>query len=63
MASAEGLEPTTPGLGNQCSILMSYADVCLLIIVNQSKLQEKKEANASFFHSSIYPNDGRAYLG
>ena len=26
MASAAGLEPTTPGLGNQCSIQMSYAD-------------------------------------
>lgn len=26
MASAAGLEPTTPGLGNQCSIRMSYAD-------------------------------------
>lgn len=26
MASATGLEPATLGLGNQCSILMSYAD-------------------------------------
>ena len=27
MASAAGLEPTAPGLGNLCSILMSYADL------------------------------------
>ena len=26
MASAAGLDPTAPGLGNLCSILMSYGD-------------------------------------
>ena len=30
MASAAGLEPTAPGLGNLCSILMSYADNLIL---------------------------------
>lgn len=31
MASPAGFEPATPGLGIQCSILLSYEDVAALI--------------------------------
>ena len=30
MASRKGFEPLTPGLGNLCSILLSYRDRCEL---------------------------------
>ena len=32
LASRKGFEPLTPGLGNLCSILLSYRDVALLMI-------------------------------
>ena len=32
MASRKGFEPLTPGLGNLCSILLSYRDVRLRVI-------------------------------
>ncbi len=53
LASPARIELTAPGLGNLCSIRLSYGDVCFFLPVFYLKRNKKTELLSSVFH---YPS-------
>lgn len=57
MASRKGVEPLTPGLGNQCSIQLSYRDnPCFRYLIRYSAAAGTGQAHDPFVVSTSRPS-------
>jgi hypothetical protein len=45
VASRKGIEPLTPGLGNLCSILLSYRDLTLFYACENASIMKSESAH------------------